>query len=183
MSTHQYAAPASARSSDTDVAAWALVAVIVALICALAGWAIASNDVLGQDEVARSATLAARDGLMRGQSVGFTQGSNQGRRETTLTTRTRINAERQQAAREGYEAGYQTGRAKAGDPDAFLGSTTSTGAFPSAGYEDVLAAGLFGADAPGFSSSAYDAQGFGSGATMPYLGAGSTLATSPGDDY
>lgn len=180
MSTHQYAAPATARSGDVDVAAWALIAVIVAMICGVAGWAIASNDVFSDDDVARRSTLAAQDGLMRGQAVGFAQGAKQGRREAALTTRTRIAAERQQAAREGYEAGYQTGRARAGDPDAFLGSTTGTGAYPSAGYEDVLAAGLFGADAPGFSSSAYDGSGFGAGATAPYFGAG--RATSLGDE-
>jgi hypothetical protein len=175
--------PTSARSGDLDVAAWALVAVIVAVICGIAGWAIASNDVLGSDEVARNASLASQDGLMRGQSVGFTQGAGQGRREATLTTKTRMAAERQQAAREGYEAGYQSGRAKAGDPDAFMGSTTGTGTYPSAGYEDVLAAGLFGADAAGFSDSAYDSQGFGAGSTTPYLGSSAAATTSPGDDY
>jgi hypothetical protein len=180
MTTHQYAAPAAGKGG-TDVAAWALVALIVAVVCAFAGWAVASGQVLSQDDLARNAALAAQDGLVRGEAEGYRQGATQGRRESALRTRTRIDAERREAAREGYAAGYQQGRALAGDPNAFLASTAGAGAYPPAGYEDILAAGLFGPDAPGYSDSAYDAYGYGIGVTTPYRGATTPLATSLGD--
>lgn len=179
MSTY-HAAPAPARSGGTDLAAWALVAIVVAAVCAVAGWAVASQGVVGEDDLTRSTALAAQEGLLRGEAVGYRQGSGQGRREATLRTRTRMDAERRQAAREGYEAGYAEGRAKAGDPFAHAGSTVGTGAYPSAGYEDILAAGLFGADAPGYSDSAYDSYGYGTGVTTPYLDSSSTPSSSLG---
>jgi hypothetical protein len=183
MSTYQYAAPAPAKTGGTDVAAWALVALVVALICAGAGWAIARNDVMGMDDLSRATDVAARDGLARGESSGYSEGARLGRKEAAMRGKAQISGERRQAAREGYEAGYQEGRAKAGDPDAFMGTTgLAGGAYPSAGYEDVLSAGLFGGDEPGFSTSAYDSMGYGSGASSPYLGTG-TGATSIGDDF
>lgn len=185
MTTYQYAAPAptSARSGGTDVAAWALVALVVALVCAGAGWAVARQDTPGMDDVARASDLATRTGLMRGESAGYSEGARLGRREASMRARATILAERRQAAREGYDAGYMQGRSKAGDPDAYIGgSSLAGGAYPSAGYEEVLAAGLFGGDAPGYSSSAYDSLGYGAGATSPYLGA-ERATTSLGDDY
>lgn len=177
MSTY-HAAPASARPGGIDLAAWALVALIVAAVCAAAGWAIGSQGVLGHEDVTRGTALAAQEGLLRGEAVGYRQGATQGRREATLRTRTRIDAERRQAAREGYDAGYVQGRARAGDPDAYAGSTTGTGAYPAAGYEDILAADLFGGDAPGYSDSAYDSYGYGTGVTTPYLDASSSPSSS-----
>lgn len=179
MSTY-HAAPAPARSGGTDLAAWALVALVVAAVCAAAGWAIASRGVLGEDDMLRGSALAAQDGLLRGEAVGYRQGANQGRREAALRARTRIGAERRQAAREGYAAGYAQGRARAGDPDAYANSMAGAGAYPAAGYEDVLAAGLFGADAPGYSDSAFDSYGYGTGASTPYLDASSTPSSSLG---
>jgi hypothetical protein len=183
MTTYQYAAPAPAKTGGTDVAAWALVALVVALICAGAGWAIARNDVMGMDDLSRATDLAARDGLARGESAGYGEGARLGRREASMRAKAQIGSERRSAAREGYESGYQEGRAKAGDPDAFLGmGGLAGGAYPAAGYEDVLASGLFGGDEPGFSTSAYDSLGYGAGGSSPYLG-GSTAATSLGDDF
>ena len=103
-----------------------------------------------------------------------------------MRAKAQVNSARRQASREGYAAGYSDGRAKAGDPDAYLTSgygASGAGAYPAAGYEDVLAAGLFGSDVPGFSDSAFDSFGYGSGVTTPYVGAPSSLATSYGDDY
>lgn len=168
MSTN-HAAHGPARSGGTDLAAWALVALVVAAVCAAAGWAIGSQGVLGEDDMTRGSALAAQEGLLRGEAVGYRQGATQGRREAALRTRTRIGAERRQAAREGYSAGYAQGRARAGDPDAYASSMAGTGAYPAAGYEDILASGLFGADAPGYSDSAYDSYGYGTGTTTPYL--------------
>lgn len=181
MTTYQYAAPAPAKSGGTDVAAWALIALVVALVCAGAGWAIARQDVQGMDDIARSSDLAARDGFMRGESAGYPEGAKLGRREASMRASATIQAERRQAAREGYDAGYGDGRARAGDPDAFMHSGgLGGGAYPTAGYEDVLAAGLFGGDAPGYSSSAYDSYGYGAGSSSPYGGSGA--ATSLGDE-
>lgn len=180
MTTYQHAAPAPAKSGGTDLAAWALIAIVVALVCAGAGWALARQDVPGVDEVARTSELAARDGLMRGESIGYSEGARLGRREASAKARATILAERRQAAREGYDAGYAQGRMKAGDPDAFRYSQAGAGAgaYPAAGYEDVLAAGLLGSDVPGYSDSAYDSLGYGLGASTPYLG-----GTSTGDDH
>jgi hypothetical protein len=183
MSTYQTAAPAK---QGPDLAAWALVALVVAVVCGIAGWAIASSDVLSRDDLARNASLASQDGLVRGQAVGYRQGAAQGRRVATLRTTAQIQSARAQAQREGFEAGYQDGRAKAGDPNAYLASSAgapAAGTYPAAGYEDILAAGLFGEDAPGYSDSAYGAYGFGAGATTPYLGATTPLYTSLGDDF
>lgn len=183
MNTHQFAAPAA--KGGTDVAAWALVALVVAAVCAFAGWAIAGRDVLDGDDLARNTVLAAQDGLVRGEAEGFRQGSRAGRREATLRTRTQVKSERAAAAREGYQAGYVAGRAKAGDPFAFAGSTAdlSSGAYPNAGYEEILAAGLFGADAPGYSDSAYGSYGFGAGTSTPYYGDTTDPQSSLGSGY
>lgn len=183
MTTYQHAAPAPARSGGTDVAAWALVALIVAAICAGAGWAIARQDAPSMDDVARNAELASRDGYMRGERSGYGEGASLGRRQVAVRTRTQIAAERTAAAREGYDAGFAEGRIKAGDPNAFSYSTAGgAGAYPAAGYEDILAADLFGGDVPGFSDSAYDSLGFGTGTSTPYLGT-TSRETSLGDDY
>ncbi|MCW2928384.1 MAG: hypothetical protein JWM86_2352 [Thermoleophilia bacterium] len=181
MATYQHAAPAPSRSSGTDVAAWALIALVVALICAGVGWAVARQDVPSRQDVAETSELAAREALVRGESTGFAAGARLGRNEAALKAKGSILAERRAATREGYDAGFQSGRSKAGDPDAYLSSTAGAGAYPSAGYEDILAAGLFGADAPGFSDSAYDSLGYGAGVTSPYLGT-TSRGTSLGDD-
>jgi hypothetical protein len=181
MTTYTATAPQPVKHG-TDVAAWALVALVVALICAGAGWAIARNDVMGMDDLSRATDIAARDGLTRGEASGYSDGAKLGRREASFKAKAQITGARQQASREGYDAGYQEGRAKAGDPDAYLGmGGLSTGAYPAAGYEDVLAAGLFGGDEPGYSTSAYDSLGYGAGASSPYLNSYSS-ATSLGDD-
>lgn len=181
---NSYAAPAP--RSKPDPASWALIALIVVIVCAFAGWMIASSSVLGRSDLAQNATLASQDGLARGHAVGYRQGARHGRRVTSLRTQAQVASVRRQASREGYAAGYQDGRSKAGDPYAFLtggAADASAGAYPSAGYEEILAAGLFGEDAPGYSDSAYDAYGFGAGVTTPYLGATTPLATSLGDEH
>ncbi|MCW2920296.1 MAG: hypothetical protein JWL76_170 [Thermoleophilia bacterium] len=182
MTTYQYAAPAPARSGGTDVAAWALVALVVATICAAAGWAIARQDTPGRDDVARNAELAAQDGFVRGETSGYGEGARLGRRQVAVRTRTEMAAERRQAAREGYDTGFMEGRSKAGDPNAFMNSTAGAGVYPAAGYEDILSADLLGGDVPGFSDSGYDSLGFGAGTSTPYLGT-TSRSTSVGDDY
>lgn len=182
MTTYTATAPQPAKSGGTDVAAWALVAIVVALICAGAGWAIARNDVMGMDDLSRASDIAARDGLARGEASGYADGARLGRREAAAKAKLQISQERHAGAREGYDAGYQEGRAKAGDPDAYMSAGLPGGAYPAAGYEDILASGLFGGDEPGYSTSAYDSMGYGAGASSPYLGS-NTSATSLGDDY
>lgn len=182
MASFQQTQFAPTRSGGIDTAAWALIALIVALACGAAGWAIASQAGTSMDDVAQNSELAARDGLMRGEAAGISEGSRLGRREAAARTRARMLSERRAAAREGYDAGYMSGRQKAGDPDAYLAGTAGAsagGAYPAAGYEDILAADLFGSDVPGYSDSAYDSVGFGAGAGQPYLGAGN----GTGDSY
>ncbi len=182
MTTYQYAAPAPARSGGTDVAAWALVALVVAVVCAGAGWAIARQDNPGRDDVARNAELAARDGFTRGETAGYGEGARLGRKQVAVRTRAQMAAERRQAATEGYDTGFMEGRAKAGDPNAYVSSGAGAGVYPAAGYEDLMSADLFGSDVPGFSDSAYDSLGFGTGTSTPYLGT-TSRGTSLGDDY
>ena len=182
MSAYQMTAPAP-RSDNTDAAAWALVAVVVALVCAGAGWAIARQDAPSQADVATEVELAGRESAQRGQRFGYQDGARLGRREAQLTGRTQVLAARRQGTTEGYAEGYREGRSQAGDPDAFMtGGLGGAASNPLPGYEDVLRSGLFGGgDEPGYSSSAYDAYGYGSTATTPYVG--SAASTSAGDDY
>ncbi len=185
MNTYQTAVPAPARSEGHDVAAWALVALIVAAVCAFAGWALARNDSPSQSDVQRSAALASQEGLQRGQALGISQGTKQGRIQAAARVRTQVSAARGQAKSEGYAAGYAAGRSQAGDPDAYLNSTAGiggSGAYPAADYSDVLAAGLFGGDAAGFGTSAYDAYGYGANSSTPYIGSTTPLSASLGYD-
>ena len=182
MTSYQYAAPAPARSGGTDVAAWALVALVVATICAGAGWAIARQDSPSTGDIARNAELAARDGFTRGESSGYGEGARLGRKQVAVRTRAQMAAERRQGASEGYSTGFVEGRAKAGDPNAYMNSTAGAGVYPAAGYEDLISADLLGSDVAGFSDSAYDSAGFGTGTSTPYLGS-TSRETSLGDDY
>lgn len=180
MTTHQYQQSAPATRGGTDLAAWALIALVVALVCGGAGWALARS-ASGDMDLERATELAARDGLMRGEASGMAQGARQGRRDAALRARSAVASERRQAAREGYEAGYAEGRSRAGDPDAFVGAGPSSGAYPPAGYEDVLASGMLGADEPGYSDSAYGSFGYGTGSSSPYLG--SATGATPGGGW
>ena len=78
MSTYQMTAPAQSRPGGMDVASWALVAVVVAIICAGAGWAIAREAGPTQDDLALSADLAGREGRIRGESSGYADGAKLG---------------------------------------------------------------------------------------------------------
>lgn len=180
MYAYQQPAATAQRSGGLDVTAWALVALVVALVCAAAGWAIASQDVLSRDDLASEAQLAAREGAARGMTDGYSQGAKGGRSEAALRARLDLQQTKRSAAQEGYQAGLNDGRARAaaraGDPDAMFGLTTASGAYPSMDYSDVLASGLFG-DEPGFSTSAYGEFGYGTGSSVPY-GSSSPLASS-----
>lgn len=170
-SSFQYAAPAPApaRSGGTDLAAWAVVAIVVAIVAAGAGYVVARQDTPGAGDVARSSDLAARTGFARGERSGYADGTRLGRSEANAKVRARVAAERAAATREGYQAGYENGRARAGDPNALpTGGFGATGTYPSMGYEDVLAADLFGSDAPGYSDSAFETMGYGTSAVAPF---------------
>lgn len=181
MATYQPYAQQTPRRS-ADLAAWALVAIVVAILCAAAGWAIARQTVLGDDDVARVSELAARNGVVNGERSGYADGAKLGRKEAALRARTQIDAARREAARTGYDAGFAAGRARAGDPDAYTYSTAGAGATAGSAFDDAAAADLLASDVPGFSDSAFDSLGYGSGATQPYLGAASR-GTGLGDDY
>jgi len=190
MTTYTYSQPqqAPAQQSGPDVAAWALVALVVALICAAAGWAIARNDAPSRNDVARSAELAAREASVAGESIGYRNGAATGRAENALRTKLAVAQAKQQGSADGYGAGYVEGRSRAQSRQFGLGgyglgsSLGTSGAYPSAGYEDILASGAF-SDVPGYSSSTYDAAGYGATST-PYPATGlSSLGTSYGDDY
>ena len=187
MTTYTYSQqPAQQRGGGTDVAGWALVAVVVAIVCAGAGWAIARNSTPGRDDVARTSELAAREASARGEYAGYRSGAAAGRRETALQTKLAVAQGRASAQREGFNAGFGDGRQRAQNRaygfDGGYAGLGAGGAFPSAGYEDILASGLFGADAPGFSDSAYSGLNYGSSATTGYPASGMT-GTGIGDDY
>lgn len=183
MYAYQQPAPAAvgSRTGGLDVTAWALVALVVAVVCGAAGWAIASQDVLGRDDLANETQLAAREGAARGMTDGYSQGAKSGRAEAGLRARLDLQQTKRSAAQEGYQAGFGDGRsraaARAGDPDAMFGmSSTTSGAYPSMDYSDVLASGLFG-DEPGYSTSAFGEFGYGTGSSVPY-GSTNPLASS-----
>lgn len=182
----QTPAPATAARSGTDVAAWALVALIVAIVCAGAGWAVARQDAPSSEDVAREAELAARESATRGMRSGYSQGADLGRREASFRARLSMLENRRSAAQSGWSAGYAEGRSRAasraGDEEGlFGGASLPGGAYPALGYEDVLASGMFG-DAPGFSDSAYSSFGYGGGVSTPWTSTGAYGGTSRGDD-
>ncbi|MCW2956623.1 MAG: hypothetical protein JWO69_1492 [Thermoleophilia bacterium] len=165
-----YAQPAPAKQGGTDVAAWALVAVIVALVCAVAGWAIARQDAPGRDDLQRNSWLAAQNGQAQGEQEGYRVGARAGRTEAALRAKQQSATARRTASTEGYQAGYQEGRSRAvaranGDPY-FSSGNGSASTLP--GYEEILA--RLGTDAPGYSDSAYASSGFGSSGTAPFAG-------------
>ncbi|MCW2924275.1 MAG: hypothetical protein JWM98_1679 [Thermoleophilia bacterium] len=183
MSTYQVAAPAPSRSSGgVDVAAWALVALVVAVVCAGAGWAIARQDSPGTADVARTADLAGRDGLVRGQQSGYVQGADQGRREAALRAKGEVATARQQASRDGYQAGYDAGRQR-NDPGYVPSASTFGAGADASSLPDPLETGGLGADVPGYSTSAFDGYGYGASAQAPYTGTSAGITgNSPGDD-
>ncbi|MBC7460998.1 MAG: hypothetical protein H7287_06515 [Thermoleophilia bacterium] len=190
MTTYTYSQPQQApaqQSGGTDVAAWALVALVVALICAAAGWAIARNDNPSRSEVGRTSELAAREAATRGETIGYRNGAASGRADNSLRTKLYAAQARASAQREGYTAGFGEGRTRAqsrasGFDSYGMSGLGSTGAYPSADYGDVLASGAFG-DVPGYADSAYSGAGYGTTGVTPYGGASSTYGTSSGDDY
>lgn len=190
MTTYTYSQPQQAppqQSGGTDVAAWALVALVVALICAAAGWAIARNDNPSRGEVARTSELASREAATRGATLGYRNGAASGRADNALRTKLYAAQARAAAQRDGYAAGFGEGRTRAqsrqnGFDSYGLSGLGSSGAYPSSDYSDVLASGAFG-DVPGYADSAYSSTGYGTTGATPYGGASSTYGTSSGDDY
>lgn len=188
MSTYAQTAPARRAGSGggTDVAAWALVAVIVAIVCAIAGWAIARQSNPGADDLRRSSYLAAQGGSLQGQQDGYRAGAVAGRTEAGLRAKQQSAMARAEATREGYAAGYDEGRNRAmarADGDSHIGTSSALGAggaYPAPDYRDILASGAF-ADVPGYADSAYSSSGFGSTATSPYAGGTGFGASSYGD--
>jgi len=184
MPMYQQTAPSQSRSG-ADTSVWALIAVIVVLVCGVAGWAIARQDVPGTNEVNRTAALAVRNGELAGTREGIAQGARVGRQEANLRTKQQVAAARAQATREGYAAGITDGRARAqarANGDTYFPSgagAAGTGAYPTQGYEDVLASDLLN-DEPGYASSAYPGYGT-TASTSPYTDQ-QAFSTSIGDD-
>ncbi|MCW2961525.1 MAG: hypothetical protein JWM25_1612 [Thermoleophilia bacterium] len=181
MATYAQSAPSN-RSGGTDVAAWALIALVVAMICAAAGWAIARQDNPGRDDLQRNAMLASQEGSLQGQADGYKVGAVAGRKEAALRNKQQADSARAAATRDGYDAGVLEGRnramARANGEPYFSSGAAAGGTLP--GYEDILA--RLGGDVPGYSDSAYSSSGFGTTATTPYAANGS-FGASMYDDY
>lgn len=189
MTTYAYSQPQPAQhSGGTDLTAWALVALVVALICGGAGWAIARNDTPSSSEVARTSELAAREAATRGETIGYRNGAATGRSENSLRTKLYVAQAQAAAQREGFSAGFGDGRtraqARANGFDSYgLSGLGSTGAYPAADYNDVLASGAFD-DVPGYADSTYSGSGYGTSATTPYPASGlSDYGTGYGNNY
>lgn len=178
MYAYQQAAPAPQNKNGVDVAAWALVALIVALLCGAVGWFVASNDVLGRGDMQEQAELAAREGAARGVRAGYSQGAKQGRQQAGLQAQLSIAQGKRTAADEGYSAGYSTGRsrAEARRNGYSTGMMSSYDAYPAQDYSDVLSSSLLN-DEPGYSTSAFDEFGYGTSAGSAY-GATSPLSSA-----
>jgi hypothetical protein len=171
-------------NNGIDVASWALVALIVAILCAVVGWFIASHGVLGRGDVQTQAQLAAREGAARGVQDGYGQGAAQGRRQAALRAQLNLAQTKRSAAQDGYSAGFNAGReraaARAGE--SMFGAGMSTyGAYPPQDSTDLMASGLFD-DEPGFASSAYDEFGYGTSTGSAYDSTSplSSAALTPG---
>jgi type II secretory pathway pseudopilin PulG len=189
MTSYTYPQQAPQQKAGTDVAAWALVALVVAVICAAAGWAIARNGSPSRTDVARTSELAAREAAARGATVGYRSGAAAGRRETLLRTQLLKQQAASAATAEGYSTGFTDGRSRAqarayGLDGLGLGGVPAS-SYPSVDSTDLLASGAFGGgDLLGADSSAYSSLGYGSGVSAPYVSSSGVLgATSAGDSY
>ncbi|MCW2949087.1 MAG: hypothetical protein JWN41_100 [Thermoleophilia bacterium] len=176
------------QSGSTDVAAWALVAVVVAAVCAGAGWAIARNASPSHTDVAQTADLAAREAAARGATAGYRSGAASGRAETALRTKLLKQQAADAAQYQGYANGFTDGRSRARARsygiDGYAGGPVST--YSSLDATDMLASGGLGSDVSGYSDSAFSAYGAGASvsSTSPYSAVPSMLGgTSSGDSY
>ena len=163
MYAYPQTAAAPSRSNGMDVTAWALVALIVAIICAGVGWFAASQDVLGNGDVQTQAELASREAAAAGVQSGYKAGAAQGRREAGLQAQLKLAQTKRSAAQEGFTNGFSDGRQRAAARSNGINSTfgmTSYDSYSLDTYTDPYATGLFD-DAPGYSSSAYDEFGYG----------------------
>lgn len=103
-----YVAPtyvAQPQRSSTDTTTWALVAVVVAVIFAAGGWAIARIGQPSQNDLEFVQGVAYQHARARGRENGYRKGVRQGRRESSLQTKLQM----QHAGTKAYDKGYQRG--------------------------------------------------------------------------
>lgn len=100
----------AAVDSGSGKAAIALVAVILAIVAGVAGWAIGSQQGPTWNELRRFEALAGREGEIRGRDSGWATGRKQGREELKFLAqyeKLRTNAT---AFNQGWNQGLGTGR-------------------------------------------------------------------------
>lgn len=174
----QYAPTQQTRRSGIDAASWALIALVVALICAGAGWAIASKRVMSQGELQDQSILASREGAARGMQDGYRDGAKVGRREEGLRARLDLQRSKRGAVQDGFNTGFNDGRARTEARSSGFDALamSSLGSYPSMGYSDALSSGLFD-DEPGYSTSSYSSYGYGANVGSTYATSGSSYAS------
>jgi hypothetical protein len=101
----------SAGSSDTgSKAAMALVAIVVAAIACVGGWAIGKNMGPTWNELQRYETLAGREGEIKGRDAGWAQGRTQGRTEMQFLAKYEQLRTDANAFTNGWNTGLNTGK-------------------------------------------------------------------------
>jgi hypothetical protein len=179
MATYQQQSMTPAKGG-TDIAAWGIIAIIVAVICAAAGWAFARQQAPSRNDLVRAEILSSRSGAVNGERSGYNDGFANGRSIAKAKAAAQVQLAKRSAQAEGWTAGYAAGQARAearanGGDALMLGSMGAmTSPYTSA---DILSSGLFD-DAPGYSDSAYSTYGYGSTALTPDAASGVTSSSS-----
>jgi hypothetical protein len=93
----------------------ALVAILVAVIAAAAGFAIAKGTGITKDEFVRYQALAGREGEVRGRDAGWNQGRKQGRTEMEFLAQYEKLRTQATAFSQGYRQGRSTGQQMGAD--------------------------------------------------------------------
>jgi hypothetical protein len=172
----QVIAVPNTNSSDERIT-WALVALIVVLLAAGAGWAIASSTETTWGDLDSTARLAEREGAVEGRQGGFARGAKLGRKEARMNGKMQVLQNRQQAFSKGWADGFRQGRERAlarRNSDSMF--TFGMAGYPDAGYEDVSlsADSLLGdVSTPSMASTSLDST-YGTSGLADYYG-GSSL--------
>lgn len=100
-------------AAGSDAATWLLIAIVVAMIAAGAGWLVARQSSPSWNDLEAYSALAQRDGMLAGQQRGYASGARIGRREASLERRLQTLRERPAAYTRGWRAGVDQGRTMA----------------------------------------------------------------------
>jgi hypothetical protein len=101
---------APAPRAGTDVATWALVALVVALIAGAGGWAIGHVATPTRSEAQIASQTAYQTAHQRGLELGRKTGARYGRKEAKLKRQQMVAKQGQVAYTKGYQSGVKAGK-------------------------------------------------------------------------